>query len=145
MQPTFNPDSSGLKQDVVLVNKFLPHRSTDLRRGDIITFRHPQNPKTLLTKRILGLEGDLIRLNRFNRSATPTRLIRIPMGHCWVEGDDGFHSKDSHDFGPIPIGLVDAKVSLIVWPISRFGPPSRRSTLDHHHDQLGSRNLIAKN
>lgn len=27
--------------------------------------------------------------------------VPIPAGHCWVEGDEAFHSKDSNSFGPV--------------------------------------------
>lgn len=29
------------------------------------------------------------------------RIIRIPMGHCWVEGDNQKFSRDSRDYGPV--------------------------------------------
>ena len=28
-------------------------------------------------------------------------LVRVPLGHCWVEGDEPFHSEDSNRFGPV--------------------------------------------
>ncbi|KAH9457173.1 hypothetical protein Pst134EA_021062 [Puccinia striiformis f. sp. tritici] len=118
MQPTFNPDSSCLKQDIVFVNKCLGNKSESLKRGDIITFWHPEFPGTLLTKRILGLEGDIIKRVKTEGINTGPGLVRVPMGHCWVEGDEPFHSKDSNSFGAIPLGLATAKVTWIVWPIS---------------------------
>ncbi|KAA1112699.1 hypothetical protein PGT21_006848 [Puccinia graminis f. sp. tritici] len=133
MQPTFNPDSSCLKRDVVLVSKFLGDKSSSLRRGDIITFWHPEFPGTLLTKRILGLEGDIIKPAKTqNNIPEGPPLVRVPMGHCWVEGEDPFHSKDSNSFGPIPLGLANAKVAWIVWPISRFGAPNSQSDDQSH-------------
>ncbi|PLW31588.1 hypothetical protein PCANC_16223 [Puccinia coronata f. sp. avenae] len=129
MQPTFNPDTSCLTRDVVLVNKFLGDKSASLKRGDIITFKHPEFPEYLLTKRILGLEGDVIKREKPSNSGA--QVVRVPMGHCWVEGDEPFHSEDSHRFGPIPLGLVTAKVVWIVWPISRFGAPAQGSDQSH--------------
>ena len=29
------------------------------------------------------------------------RVVEVPKGHIWVEGDEGFHSGDSNDFGPV--------------------------------------------
>lgn len=129
MQPTFNPDSSCMKQDIVLVNKLLGNNGTSLKRDDIITFRHPQVPSSLLIKRIVGLEGDVVK--RDHPVGSGPSLVRVPMGHCWVEGDEPFHSQDSNRFGPIPLGLATAKVTWILWPFSRFGPPSGGP--DHSH------------
>lgn len=46
--------------------------------------------------------------------------MRIPEGHCWVEGDHTGHSLDSNFFGPVAIGLITAKASRIVWPPERW-------------------------
>jgi len=100
MQPTLNPDSSCMKQDIVLVNKLLGDKGTSLKRDDIITFRHPHVPSSLLTKRIVGLEGDVVRRDPPVMGAGPS-LVRVPLGHCWVEGDEPFHSEDSNRFGPV--------------------------------------------
>jgi len=40
----------------------------------------------------------------------------------WVEGDEPFRTLDSNTFGPVPLGLVDAKLSYIIWPLHRAGP-----------------------
>ncbi|RKP07301.1 hypothetical protein THASP1DRAFT_17256, partial [Thamnocephalis sphaerospora] len=49
-------------------------------------------------------------------------------GHSWVEGDEPFHSRDSNAFGPVPDGLIEARVQWILWPLSRFGPVPERET-----------------
>ncbi|KAI8457713.1 peptidase [Phakopsora pachyrhizi] len=113
MQPTLNPDSSCLVEDIVIVTKF----DQKLDRGDIVTFRHPSDPCLVLAKRIIGLEKDLVKVRKTN-DLNLTGVIQIPSGHCWVEGDDKFHSKDSNQFGPIPMGLITGKVVMILWPIS---------------------------
>lgn len=48
-------------------------------------------------------------------------LVRVPMGHCWVEGDNPQLSRDSRDFGPVPLGLVRGIVVGVMWPPSRVG------------------------
>lgn len=44
--------------------------------------RSPENPKRVLVKRVIGLEGDLV------KTLPPYRTleIRVPKGHIWVEG-----------------------------------------------------------
>lgn len=37
-----------------------------------------------------------------------------------VEGDHIHNSLDSNSFGPIPLGLLTAKATYIVWPPSRW-------------------------
>ncbi|RCI03530.1 hypothetical protein CU098_010310 [Rhizopus stolonifer] len=116
MQPTFNPDSNMLRKDIVLLDKW---STTDhkFKRGQVVTLKSPIDAKCTITKRILALPGDTI---------VPLRkkdeVVHVPEGHVWVEGDEAFHSRDSNSFGTVPIGLVNAKVSYILWPLSRFGP-----------------------
>ncbi|CAG8635505.1 5417_t:CDS:2 [Dentiscutata erythropus] len=118
MQPTFNPDSNKLTRDIVLLNRqaAISHK---YKRGDVILngFSAPDDPDKVITKRIIALEGDTV----FTLPPYPDKFLRIPNGHCWVEGDDVYHSKDSNTFGPVPLGLINAKVTYILWPLPRFG------------------------
>jgi inner membrane protease subunit 2 len=34
---------------------------------------------------------------------SPPTPVRIPPGHCWVEGDSHFHSRDSNTYGPVSL------------------------------------------
>lgn len=45
-------------------------------------------------------------------------VIRVPEGHCWVEGDNLEWSRDSRLFGPLPLGLVKSKVVAVILPFS---------------------------
>ena len=48
----------------------------------------------------------------------------VPHGACFVLGDNRSHSKDSRQFGPIPLADVKGRVDYIYWPAltwSRFG------------------------
>lgn len=76
-------------------------------------------------KRIVGLPGSLVEtrapaptLTRAPDDAPPReRYVRVPPGRCWVEGDEGFHSRDSNDFGPAALGLLRARVDFVVYPL----------------------------
>lgn len=117
MAPTFNPATETTTKDVVLVRKFNLKLPESLQRGDIIMFHSPSNPEKLMTKRVVGLQGDVI----IPRSkAYPRAQALIPRNHLWVEGDNSFHSIDSNDFGPISQGLVVGKVISVLWPFGRF-------------------------
>ena len=49
----------------------------------------------------------------------PNTLSKIPEGHCWVAGDNIPDSRDSRDYGPIPLALIKGKVVARVWPFSQ--------------------------
>jgi len=118
MQPTFNPESSARK-DTVLLNRWVAWLSPEeLRRGDVVTLRDPTNPDLLITKRILALSGDIVR----TLPPYADQYVRIPPWHAWVEGDEPFRSSDSNHFGPVSLGLVDARVEAILWPLERARP-----------------------
>lgn len=84
-----------------------------MERGEIVSLISPRNPDVCLIKRIIALEGDYI-VKKDDESK-----FRIPDGFCWVEGDNHSHSMDSNFFGPIPLGLITAKATHIVWPLTR--------------------------
>lgn len=127
MSPTFNPGTESTTKDVVLVRKFNLKKPNSLDIGDVVMFRSPSDPERLLTKRIIGLQGDLI----FPRDPNyPKRQALIPRNHLWVEGDNAFHSIDSNTFGPISQGLVEGKVSTIIWPPARVNADIRSGGRD---------------
>lgn len=117
MAPTFNPGTETTTNDVALVQKFDVKSPSSLVRGDVIMFRSPNDPEKLLTKRVVGLQGDII----LTKTPYPRSQAVIPRNHLWVEGDNAFHSIDSNNFGPISQSLVIGKVVCVIWPPSRFG------------------------
>lgn len=112
MQPTLNPDGFRLT-DCVLLDK-LSVRHFKWQRGDVVTLRSPSEPNICLVKRLIGLPGDWIRVPGHN-------VVSIPDGHCWVEGDNEHLSCDSKNFGPVPLALLEGRVTFVVWPPSRVG------------------------
>ncbi|EKM59380.1 uncharacterized protein PHACADRAFT_86447 [Phanerochaete carnosa HHB-10118-sp] len=116
MQPTLNPDDSSW-QDIVLFDHFTVNWLQKYERGDIVALKSPHEGK-LIVKRIVALPGDTIK----TLPPYPDAEVHIPEGHAWVEGDEPFRSEDSNYFGPIPLGLVQSKLSVIVWPLNRTGP-----------------------
>lgn len=116
MSPTLNPDSNMLAQDVVLFDRVSVQADPNsaIQRGDIVSVRHPGNPRRVLVKRVVGLPGDTLRESESSRR-------EIPAGHMWIEGDDPAHSDDSRAFGCVPLGLVQARMVCVVWPWWRAG------------------------
>lgn len=118
MAPTFNPGTRTTAKDVVLVQKFNVRKPNLLQKGDIVMFRSPTHPEKILTKRVIGVQGDLVKPRDPNY---PKETALIPRNHLWVEGDNAFHSIDSNNFGPISQALVVGKVAAIIWPLLRIG------------------------
>lgn len=149
MSPTFNPSSTTSSSDIVLLNRTITYQHEALRAGDIVTLISPLNPNTLLVKRVIALPGDTVRVWAPGSSAKHVgrwTRIKIPPGHVWVEGDAAVDivpgslegeaygktaagrgkSRDSREFGPVPMGLVTGRIEYVVWPPARFGHPAPR-------------------
>ncbi|KAG6574508.1 Signal peptidase I [Phytophthora cinnamomi] len=122
MQPALN---DGLTQDAVrdrvLLDKFSVQMRHRYRRGDVVVLESPEAAGQYLIKRLVALEGDLVT----DRSGGH-RVV--PVGKCWVEGDNPTFSDDSDSFGPVPLALIDSRVLAVVWPPSQMkivrGEPS---------------------
>lgn len=116
MLPTMSAEG-----ELVLVNKFVcrlfPER---LARGDIVTFVSPLDPQRVVCKRILGLPGDTICLDPTGEMAPSTEHVIIPAGHFWAGGDNAAWSRDSREYGPVPMALL--KGQLVAKVQSPFYP-----------------------
>ncbi|XP_015897191.2 uncharacterized protein LOC107430837 [Ziziphus jujuba] len=127
MSPTFNPSISSLMglttDDYVLVEKTCLMKYK-FSHGDVVVFSSPSNHKEKHIKRVIALPGDWIGIRH------TSDVLRIPDGHCWVEGDNPSSSMDSNSFGPIPLGLVKGRVTHIVWPPQRIGAVEKRIPTD---------------
>lgn len=127
MQPTLNPDSSMLTKDWVLLNRYAALAAQQgykdsFRPGDVVALKSPTDPSSLLIKRLVALPKTLVR----TLPPHPESTVRVPPGHCWIEGDERFHTRDSNTFGPVPLGLIESKVEYIVWPPCRWGRVAKR-------------------
>lgn len=61
---------------------------------------------------------------RSSRSPVNLPKIVVPNGHCFVLGDNRSESRDSRDFGPVPIADIKGRVDFIYLPVKswdRFG------------------------
>nr|XP_027205373.1 mitochondrial inner membrane protease subunit 2-like [Dermatophagoides pteronyssinus] len=139
MQPTLNPcdydennfnDNDNTDGSIniknLLFNRFnssdliwLSHwatRNYQIERGYIVSLISPNNPNQIIIKRVIGVEGDTVVTRRNFKFET----IRIPKGHCWVEGDNHTKSMDSNIFGPVSVGLITAQAKYIIWPPKRW-------------------------
>ncbi|KAJ9153424.1 hypothetical protein P3X46_026866 [Hevea brasiliensis] len=115
MLPTLN-----ISGDVLLV-EHISHRLGKLGPGDVVLVRSPVDPRKIVTKRIVGMEGDRITFLLDPSSNDSCNIIVVPKGHVWIQGDNMYASSDSRHFGPVPYGLIQGKVFMRVWPPHSFG------------------------
>ncbi|KAL2943408.1 Mitochondrial inner membrane protease subunit 1 [Bienertia sinuspersici] len=112
MLPTLN-----MRGDVLLIDR-VSHRFGRLGIGDVVLVISPLDPKRILTKRVLGLEGDVV---SFNLDTGILKTLVVQKGHVWVQGDNVYASSDSRLFGSVPYGLIQGKAFCRIWPLSEFG------------------------
>lgn len=133
-----------LEGDRILVNKFI-YRFHEPRRGDIIVFRYPNDPKRPFIKRLAGLGGETIEIrdghllvngqliegdgmlstNHYvNVEESPYgqvhEVTHIPEGQFFVLGDNSGSSHDSRFWGFVPKRLLIGRAVCIFWPINRL-------------------------
>ena len=150
--PTGSMENNLLVGDHLLVNKLafaptitplerqiLPIR--DIKRGDIIVFKYPEEPERDFIKRVIGLPGETVELRqkkvyingvpldepyvRFEQppSATPSLddpketygPRTVPAGHYFMMGDNRDNSADSRYWGFLPATYVKGKALMIYW------------------------------
>lgn len=117
---SMNPTLESQQGDRALVSRLCLDARYGLSRGDVVVFRSPTEHRSLLVKRLIALPGDWIQV------PAAQEIRQIPVGHCWVEGDNPDVSWDSRSYGPIPLGLMQGRVTHIVWPPNRIGPVERK-------------------
>ena len=128
MQPTL------YEGDFVIVNK-LAYQLGSAGRGDVIVFRFPPDPSRIpYIKRVIGLPGDVIEVNRgkvsINGQPTVEPYIKappnytgswtVPEGQLFVLGDNRNNSSDSHLWGMVPLENVIGKAEVVYWPPSQW-------------------------
>ena len=115
--------------EYILVNK-LAYKTGKPIRGDIVVFMFPMNPQEDLIKRVIGLPGESVAVHNGIVSIDGTPLNepyinaepfydgewQIPAGQLFVLGDNRNDSRDSHQWGLLPIENVIGRAVLIYWP-----------------------------
>jgi signal peptidase I len=153
--PTGSMENNLLIGDHLLVNKFifaptplaigrhtLPVR--DIRRGDIVVFKYPEEPDRDFIKRVIGLPGETVELRNkkvfINDKALDEPYIHfltppsndyqevtsadvrerfgpvtVPADRYFVMGDNRDNSQDSRYWGFLPRDYVKGKALMIYW------------------------------
>jgi len=131
--------------EYVLVSR-ISYKTGDLQRGDIIVFGLPTDPNQHLIKRIVGLPGETIKiengkvlvnghpLNEPYIASAPVYSGEWTVGEneLFVLGDNRNDSKDSHQWGLLPVENIIGKALVVYWP------PADWKMVNHTEESFGS-------
>ena len=121
--------------EFVLINT-IAYRLGSPARNDIIAFRHDGITPEVYIKRVIGLPGDRIRIERGVVYVNGNRLSEsyvqysddrsfaeetVPPNSLYVLGDNRAHSDDSRDWGFVDEGSVIGKAIAGIWPFGQLG------------------------
>jgi len=127
-------------QERIFVNKFVYRLGlSPIRRGDLVVFSHPEDPSRSYIKRVIGLPGDVVAIERglVTVNGQPLREDYVPrefrdyqdMAPRLVEPDTYFvlgdhrnSSQDSRAWGLVPRRNIAGKAVFVYWPLDKFGP-----------------------
>jgi signal peptidase I len=115
--------------EYILVNR-LSYKTGQPARGDIIVFRLPGDETQDLIKRVIGLPGDTVQIRDGIVTINGAKLEEpyiaqnplyfgewtVPEDNLFVLGDNRNDSRDSHQWGLLPLENVIGKSILIYWP-----------------------------
>ena len=153
--PTGSMENNLLVGDHLLVNKFIfaptatPYEQSvlpieEIRRGEVIVFKFPQDPERDFIKRVIGLPGETveIRNKRVFVDGSPLNEpyvhflqppvsgnaevasydvrerygpVTVPPDHYFMMGDNRDNSEDSRYWGFLPRRYVKGKALMVYW------------------------------
>ena len=141
--PTETMKPALLKGDLILADKAI-YKKSEPRRGDVIVFIYPQDPKKMFVKRLVGLPGETIEIKNgsiiINSESVKENVIKskyyynkgdyakegqqtkIPDDGYFVLGDNSASSLDSRYWGFVPKKNLIGKAYKIYYPFGRSGP-----------------------
>lgn len=129
MEPRIDSD------EYVLINA-LAYRLSPPHRGEIVAFRHERSAPSVYLKRVIGVPGDRIAIDRGAVSVNGVVIdepyvrfadrrsfaaIVVPPDAYYVLGDNRANSDDSRAWGFVPARDLIGRAMLAIWPLGRLG------------------------
>lgn len=129
MYPTFGDG------DYLIIDE-LSYRLEEPVRGDVIVFRYPNNPSIFYIKRVIGLPGEMVRIDRGTvtitradgselsldeqyvvaEDATYSGVTTLGAEQYFVMGDNRPKSSDSRVWGALPEADIIGKAFVRIMP-----------------------------
>ncbi|OPY58190.1 MAG: Signal peptidase I T [Pelotomaculum sp. PtaU1.Bin035] len=140
LEPFYIPSGSmepTLKEhDRIIVSK-LNYYFQEPKRGDIVVFKYPLDPKRNFVKRLIAVGGETVAIKNsrlyINGQPVPENYLpqglrfadygpkEVPEGSYFMMGDNRNNSDDSRVWGFLPKNLIVGKAVVIYWPPGRAG------------------------
>jgi signal peptidase I len=126
----------------IFINKFTYKlKLGDVRRGDTVVFWYPLDTTKSYIKRVVGLPGDRIRIDRGQVYVNGSPLVEeyvapgsrdmstwaegqevpVPPNDYFVLGDHRNSSSDSRAWGYVPRDNIYGKAVFVYWPLKKMG------------------------
>lgn len=137
MRPTL------IKGDRILADKSI-YKKLRPKRGDLLVFKYPEDPKRSFIKRVVGLPNETIEIKNgrilingvsIQKPEILTKIyyynngdygkeeqgVKIPADSYYVLGDNSNTSRDSRYWGFVPRKYLEGKAYKIYFPFNRSG------------------------
>jgi len=123
----------------IFINKFTYRFGlADIGRGDTVVFWAPEDPSRSYIKRVIGVPGDVVEIDRGtvilngqrieepyvpddNRDRVSMQARTVEPGHYFVLGDHRNSSNDSRSWGTVSREAIYGKAVFVYWPLTRLG------------------------
>ena len=117
-----------MPEEAISISSKLHKYGRNVKVGDIIWAQSPIFQHVNVCKRIIGMPGDYVVLDKHSvekigGAPIPNKpgsegeddriepvMIQVPEGHVWLAGDNLPYSRDSRTYGPLPMALIKGKI-----------------------------------
>jgi len=136
--PRFLEDDPVVRVDLFRAAHVCTYRFEDVKRGDVIVFRYPDDVSRRFIKRVVGLPGDTVEIREGKVSVNGEVLeepyldedldrphrklpkVTVPEHSYYVLGDHRSISSDSRGGWFVPRENIIGKAALRFWPLRKF-------------------------